>query len=92
MGAFLHDIGKIDELTYDEALGYSDEGQMVGHLVQGVTILDRKLQQVASCRAKNFRLLVDATETHDRQSSRKIGIRQPQSAHDHRSHSSALPG
>lgn len=54
MGTFLHDMGKIDELTYDKALGYSDEGQMVGHLVQGVTILDRKLQQVAELSGEEF--------------------------------------
>ena len=54
MGTFLHDIGKIDELTYDKALGYSDEGQMVGHLVQGVTILDRKLQQVSELSGEEF--------------------------------------
>ena len=54
MGTFLHDIGKIDELTYDKALGYSDEGQMVGHLVQGVTILDRKLQEVSELSGEEF--------------------------------------
>ncbi|MCA9169422.1 MAG: HD domain-containing protein [Planctomycetales bacterium] len=46
MGGFLHDVGKIDELTYDRALGYSDEGQLVGHLVQGVSILERKLAEM----------------------------------------------
>lgn len=45
MGTFLHDVGKIDELTYDKALGYSDEGQMIGHLVQGVSILEQKLRE-----------------------------------------------
>lgn len=46
MGGFLHDIGKVDELTYDRGLGYSDEGQLIGHLVQGVSILERKLLEV----------------------------------------------
>lgn len=33
-GAFLHDIGKVSELTYGGgATGYSDEGRLVGHLV-----------------------------------------------------------
>jgi 3'-5' exoribonuclease len=45
MGGFLHDIGKIDELVSDRGLGYSDEGQLVGHLVQGVSILERKLAE-----------------------------------------------
>lgn len=43
MGGFLHDIGKVVELTYDRGLGYSDEGQLVGHLVQGVSLLEKKL-------------------------------------------------
>ncbi len=43
MGAFLHDTGKTLELTYDPDLGYSDSGQLLGHLVQGVQILDQKI-------------------------------------------------
>jgi len=43
MGCLLHDIGKTDELTYEPDFGYSDAGQLLGHLVQGVTILDRKI-------------------------------------------------
>lgn len=43
MGAFLHDIGKVEELTYEPDLGYSDSGQLIGHLVQGVRILDDRV-------------------------------------------------
>jgi 3'-5' exoribonuclease len=42
MGAFLHDLGKIDELEYEHGLSYSDEGQLIGHLVMGVAMLDNK--------------------------------------------------
>jgi len=45
MGAFLHDIGKVDELKYEPDLGYSDSGQLIGHLVQGVCILDEKIRE-----------------------------------------------
>ena len=45
MGAFLHDTGKIRELTYSPDLGYSDEGQLIGHLVQGVSMLDEMLAE-----------------------------------------------
>ncbi len=48
MGAFLHDSGKIDEMTYERDLGYSDEGQLIGHLVMGVTQVDRKVTELAS--------------------------------------------
>jgi 3'-5' exoribonuclease len=43
MGAFLHDIGKIHELTYQPDLGYSDEGQLLGHLVLGIRLLDEMI-------------------------------------------------
>ncbi len=45
MGAFLHDVGKIEELTYEPDLGYSDGGQLVGHLVQGVLILEEGIRE-----------------------------------------------
>ncbi|HTU26467.1 MAG TPA: HD domain-containing protein, partial [Pirellulales bacterium] len=45
MGAFLHDVGKIDELAYDREFAYTDEGQLIGHLVMAVGILERKLAE-----------------------------------------------
>jgi 3'-5' exoribonuclease len=42
MGAFVHDLGKIEELSYDHGLGYTDEGQLIGHLVMAVGMLDAK--------------------------------------------------
>lgn len=54
MGAFLHDVGKIDELDYDRDLAYTDEGQLVGHLVMGVSILDQKLAEVARLTGEPF--------------------------------------
>src|SRR5690606_11824937 len=45
MGAFLHDMGKIDELTYERDLGYSDEGQLIGHVVIGVGLLNEKVRE-----------------------------------------------
>ena len=45
MGAFLHDLGKIDELSYERGFAYTDEGQMIGHLVMGVSILEKKVAE-----------------------------------------------
>ena len=45
MGAFLHDLGKTTELSYEHSLGYSDEGQLIGHLVMAVEMLDAKLAE-----------------------------------------------
>lgn len=41
-GIFLHDVGKVVELSFDRGFGYTDEGQLVGHMVQGVELLNRK--------------------------------------------------
>lgn len=44
-GAFLHDIGKIDELSFDRDMGYTDEGQLIGHLVMAVGKIDAKVAE-----------------------------------------------
>jgi 3'-5' exoribonuclease len=53
-GAFLHDVGKIDELTYDRGFAYSDEGQLVGHLVMGVEVLDEKATRTEALTGEPF--------------------------------------
>jgi 3'-5' exoribonuclease len=53
-GIFLHDIGKVDELSYDRAFGYTDEGQLVGHLVMGVEMLRGKVEQTADLTGEPF--------------------------------------
>jgi 3'-5' exoribonuclease len=45
MGAFLHDAGKIDELVYERDFAYTDEGQLLGHVVMAVSMLDKKLRE-----------------------------------------------
>lgn len=45
MGAFLHDMGKVDELSYERGFAYTDEGQLLGHLVMAVGTLDGKVRQ-----------------------------------------------
>jgi 3'-5' exoribonuclease len=45
-GAILHDIGKIRELSYDASFQYTNEGQLVGHLVQGVEMVREKMRIV----------------------------------------------
>ncbi len=41
-GVILHDIGKVHELTYHRGFGYSDEGQLVGHIVMGFQMVTEK--------------------------------------------------
>jgi 3'-5' exoribonuclease len=45
-GAFLHDIGKIYELTYNRAFSYTTRGQLLGHMVIELEMLQAKLALV----------------------------------------------
>jgi len=45
-GGMLHDIGKIYEFSYDGLVSYSDEGRMIGHLVMGVEMIDKKIDAI----------------------------------------------
>jgi 3'-5' exoribonuclease len=47
LGIFLHDVGKLRELQFERDFSYSDEGQLLGHLVLGVEILTEKLSETA---------------------------------------------
>jgi len=42
-GGLLHDIGKIYEFSYDQLIDYSDEGRLIGHIVMGVEMIDKKI-------------------------------------------------
>lgn len=53
-GIFLHDVGKVDELSYDRAFSYTDEGQLLGHLVMGVEMLHKKVDQTADLTGEPF--------------------------------------
>jgi 3'-5' exoribonuclease len=54
MGIFLHDIGKVRELSYDRAFAYTDEGQLIGHLVLGVEILGEQVRRVPDLTGEPF--------------------------------------
>lgn len=42
-GAFLHDIGKIHELTFKRSFSYTTKGQLLGHMVIELEMLQGKL-------------------------------------------------
>jgi 3'-5' exoribonuclease len=42
-GAFLHDIGKIHELTYNRSFSYTSRGQLLGHMIIELEMLQKKL-------------------------------------------------
>ncbi len=45
-GAFLHDIGKIQELAYNRAFSYTTRGQLLGHMIIELGMLQAKLEKL----------------------------------------------
>jgi len=46
-GAVLHDLGKLEELSYERSLGYTDEGQLLGHILIEFEQLTKKMDAIA---------------------------------------------
>lgn len=45
-GSILHDLGKIDELSYRRSLDYSDDGRLLGHIILGIERIEDKIRQI----------------------------------------------
>jgi 3'-5' exoribonuclease len=45
-GVILHDLGKIHELSYARGFGYTTEGQLLGHIMIGMRMVDEKIRQI----------------------------------------------
>lgn len=45
-GAVLHDVAKIYEMSYDRGIGYTTEGQLLGHIVMAVEMVGRKMDAI----------------------------------------------
>jgi 3'-5' exoribonuclease len=45
-GAVLHDVGKLQELSYERSLGYTDEGQLLGHILIEYELVAKKMDAI----------------------------------------------
>lgn len=45
-GAALHDIGKMEELSYKRSFYYTDKGRLVGHIVLGVNMVNEEISKI----------------------------------------------
>lgn len=45
-GVILHDIGKVEELSYARGFSYSADGQLLGHIIQGLRIVHGKFAKL----------------------------------------------
>jgi len=53
-GIFLHDLGKIRELSFECGFGYTSEGQLLGHMMLGVEMLTEKIRQAEQRMGMSF--------------------------------------
>src|SRR5262249_31968087 len=42
----LHDVGKLEELCYERAIGYTTSGQLLGHIVMEIETVSRAIDQI----------------------------------------------
>ena len=54
IGAFLHDAAKIRELSFDREFAYTDEGQLIGHLVIGLELVQEKIAETEKLSNETF--------------------------------------
>lgn len=46
-GTILHDLGKVEELSFRRSFDYTDRGKLLGHIVLGVERVEEKIRQVS---------------------------------------------
>ncbi len=63
-GVILHDIGKISELKYARSFSYSTEGQLLGHILIGLRMVEDKLRLVPGFPEKLRDLLLHLIASH----------------------------
>jgi 3'-5' exoribonuclease len=62
-GIFLHDLAKTWELSYENAFGYTDAGQLVGHIVKGAIWVEQKAEVAEKVLGEKIpRQLIDVVE------------------------------
>ena len=54
VGALLHDAAKTDELSYERDIAYTDEGQLLGHMVMAITMIDEKVREAERLSGEHF--------------------------------------
>jgi 3'-5' exoribonuclease len=64
VGAVLHDMGKIRELTYDVNIDYTDEGRLLSHIAIGLEIVHAKIQSIAEISPEQEALIKHMIVSH----------------------------
>ena len=51
-GAMLHDLGKIEELSYNSAFEYTDKGKLIGHIVIASNLVRDEIKKIPGFRVE----------------------------------------
>ncbi|RLS56275.1 MAG: HD domain-containing protein [Planctomycetota bacterium] len=54
VGVLYHDIGKVIELESEKGFSYTDAGQLLGHVLLGLELLEEKIREVSMQQQKPF--------------------------------------
>ncbi|MBU6308213.1 MAG: HD domain-containing protein [Planctomycetes bacterium] len=54
VGVLVHDIGKVRELESLQGFSYTDEGQLLGHVLLGLEIVDAKIRAIEARTGQRF--------------------------------------
>lgn len=63
-GAILHDIGKIQEFSYERSFSYTDSGELLGHLYIGARMVEKRGADIAELSAQTAEALVHLILSH----------------------------
>jgi len=63
-GAILHDIGKVEELTIDRSLRYTDRGELVGHVVLGALMVEERASRIDGFPAELLNVIEHVVVSH----------------------------
>jgi 3'-5' exoribonuclease len=63
-GVILHDIGKIDELSYARGFSYTTQGQLLGHILIGMRMVEERLRGLPDFPAPLRDLLLHMMASH----------------------------
>lgn len=63
-GLLLHDAGKVRELTYETNIAYSTEGQLLGHIAQGLMWIHDKAGETEADTGRPFPRSIEAALKH----------------------------
>ena len=63
-GLILHDIGKVEEFSYDRSFAHTDSGELLGHLYIGARMIEDRAANITDLTPKTLQPLVHLILSH----------------------------